>query len=143
MLAHAPFGADSVQTLSVLPLPHGAEVQRPFAVEGAEPGDVFAARISGVTRFALFVTLRESGASGIVPVSTLPNDFWMHDETAQTLTARRSRLSFRLGQEVEARLTEASPVTGGLVFQLMPSAPNSASTGSRRSSTEGRRSRKR
>jgi ribonuclease R len=105
-------------------------------------GDVFQARISGVTRFALFVSLRESGASGIVPVSTLPNDFWMHDEPTQTLTGRRSRLSFRLGQEVDARLTEASPITGGLVFQLMP-GPNGASTGSRRSSTEGRRARQR
>jgi ribonuclease R len=105
-------------------------------------GDVFQARISGVTRFALFVSLRESGASGIVPVSTLPNDFWMHDEATQTLTGRRSRLSFRLGQEVDARLTEASPITGGLVFQLMP-GPNGASTGSRRSSTEGRRARQR
>ena len=104
-------------------------------------GDVFEARISGVTRFALFVTLQESGASGIVPVSTLPNDFWMHDEATQTLTGRRSRLSFRLGQEVEARLTEASPVTGGLVFQLMPGAPNGASTGSRNPGMEGRRSR--
>ena len=106
-------------------------------------GDVFAARISGVTRFALFVTLRESGASGIVPVSTLPNDFWMHDEATQTLTGRRSRLSFRLGQEVDARLIEASPVTGGLVFQLMPGAPNDASTGARGPATGGRRSRRR
>jgi ribonuclease R len=106
-------------------------------------GDVFEARISGVTRFALFVSLRESGASGIVPVSTLPDDFWMHDEATQTLTGRRSRLSFRLGQEVDARLIEASPVTGGLVFHLMPGTPNSAAAGSRRSSTEGRRSRQR
>ena len=42
-------------------------------------GAHFAARISGVTRFALFVTVTESGASGIVPVSTLPDDYWQHD----------------------------------------------------------------
>jgi ribonuclease R len=82
-------------------------------------GSVFAARISGVTRFGLFVTVVDSGASGLVPVSSLPDDFWMHDEAAQTLTGRRSGTTFRLAQEVEARLSEASPVTGGLIFHIL------------------------
>jgi ribonuclease R len=82
-------------------------------------GAEFAARISGVTRFGLFVTVAENGANGLVPVSTLPDDYWMHDEAAQTLTGRRSGKSFRLTQEVTVRLAEASPVTGGLVFHLL------------------------
>jgi len=85
-------------------------------------GSLFAARISGVTRFGLFVTVTGSGASGLVPVSSLPDDFWMHDEVAQTLTGRRNGLSFRLAEEVEVRLAEASPVTGGLIFQIMQGA---------------------
>jgi ribonuclease R len=63
----------------------------------------------------------------LVPVSTLPDDFWMHDEAAATLTGRRSRLVFRLAQEVEVRLAEASPVTGGLVFHIMQGAPHGSS----------------
>ncbi len=86
-------------------------------------GARFAARISGVTRFALFVTVVESGASGIVPVSTLPDDHWRHDETGQTLTGQYTRLVFRLGQEVDVRLAEASPVTGGLVFHVLQGMP--------------------
>jgi ribonuclease R len=86
-------------------------------------GAHFAARISGVTRFALFVTVAESGASGIVPISTLPDDYWRHDETGQTLTGRYTGLVFRLAQEVEVRLAEASPVTGGLVFHVMQGMP--------------------
>jgi ribonuclease R len=81
-------------------------------------GQRFAARISGVTRFGLFVTILPGGASGIVPMSALPDDFWHHDEMEQTLTGRRTRQVFRLSQEVEVRLTEANPVTGGLVFQI-------------------------
>jgi ribonuclease R len=81
-------------------------------------GAVFAARISGVTRFGLFVTIAESGASGLVPLASLPDDFWMHDDTTHTLSGRRTRLVFRLAQDVEVRLAEASPVTGGLVFHI-------------------------
>jgi ribonuclease R len=86
-------------------------------------GANFAARISGVTRFGLFVTVAESGASGIVPVRSLPDDFWNHDEREQTLTGRRTSLSFRLAQEVDVRLAEASPITGGLVFHILQGAP--------------------
>ena len=85
-------------------------------------GSTFDARISGVTRFGLFVTLAQNGASGLVPVSSLPDDFWMHDEAAQTLTGRRCGVSFRLAEEVEVRLSEASPVTGGLVFHILQGA---------------------
>jgi ribonuclease R len=81
-------------------------------------GAVFQARISGVTRFGLFVTLQGSGANGLIPLSSLPDDYWMHDEATQTLTGRRTRQMFRLTQDVGVRLREASPVTGGLVFDL-------------------------
>jgi ribonuclease R len=92
-------------------------------------GANFAARISGVTRFGLFVTVAESGASGIVPIRSLPDDYWQHDEREQTLTGRRTRLAFRLAQEVEVRLAEASPVTGGLVFHILQGAPARAGGG--------------
>ena len=82
-------------------------------------GAQFAARISGVTRFGLFVTLSATGASGLVPLSALPDDFWMHDEATKSLTGRRTRMSFHLAQPIEVRLTEASPLTGGLIFSLV------------------------
>ena len=92
-------------------------------------GSVFAARISGVTRFGLFVTLLETGANGLVPLSSLPDDYWMHDETAQMLTGRRTRLCYRLTQAVDVRLAEASPVTGGLVFELIRDRPGEPGAG--------------
>jgi ribonuclease R len=82
-------------------------------------GARFAARISGVTRFGLFVTVTESGASGIVPFATLPDDYWHYDEREQTLTGRRTQKVFRLAEEVEVLLSEANPVTGGMVFHVL------------------------
>jgi ribonuclease R len=95
-------------------------------------GANFAARISGVTRFGLFVTVADGGASGLVPIRSLPDDDWRHDERGQTLTGRRTRLVFRLAQEVEVRLAEASPVTGGLVFHILQGAPERRRGGNRK-----------
>ncbi len=99
-------------------------------------GAIFTARISGVTRFGLFVTLPESGATGLVPVSTLPDDLWTHDETAQALTGRQSRMSYHLTQPVEVRLLEATPVTGGLLFAI---AGNDATQARGGAQSSGRR----
>ena len=77
-----------------------------------------------MTRFGLFVTVPESGASGLVPVRSLPDDYWQHDEGEQTLTGRRTRLVFRLAQDVDVRLAEASPITGSLVFHILQGVPD-------------------
>jgi ribonuclease R len=86
-------------------------------------GSIFAARISGVTRSALFVTVADNGANGIVPIGTLPDDYWMHDEREQTLTGRRTRVTFRLAQPVDVLLAEANPVTGSLLFHILQGMP--------------------
>jgi ribonuclease R len=96
-----------------------------------QAGAHFQARISGVTRFGLFVTAEESGASGLVPLASLPDDHWHHDERHGTLTGRHTRQAFRLAQPVEVRLVEASPVTGGLIFHIVPDRP---ATGSKKRS---------
>jgi ribonuclease R len=76
-------------------------------------------RFDGVTRFGLFVTVTETGASGIVPFATLPDDYWQYDERKQTLTGRRTQMVYRLAQAVEILLTEANPVTGSMVFHVL------------------------
>jgi ribonuclease R len=81
-------------------------------------GSVFPARISGVADFGLFVTLRESGADGLVPISTLPGDYYTRDERAHRLTGRTSGFTYRLGDEVSVRLVEADGIGGRLVFRI-------------------------
>ena len=81
-------------------------------------GASFAARVSGVGRFGLFVTLADTGASGLLPMSALPDDFWVHDEASQALVGRRTGARFLLAQELQVVLAEATPLTGGLLFRL-------------------------
>ncbi len=82
-------------------------------------GGIFSGRIGGVTRFGLFVTLDETGASGLVPVSTLPEDFYEHDAASHALVGRRWGRVFRLGARVRTRLSEADPITGSTVLLLL------------------------
>ncbi|MBW7849761.1 MAG: ribonuclease R [Rhodospirillales bacterium] len=82
-------------------------------------GATFTGRINGVTRFGLFVTLDETGADGLIPVGSLAEDFYVHDERQHALVGRRWGRIHRLGDAVEVLLMEANPVTGSLVFQLL------------------------
>ena len=81
-------------------------------------GSVFTARISGVTRFGLFICLDETRADGFVPIRTLPWDRYQHDETHHCLKGDATGLTFTMGQRAKAELLEAEPRTGSLVFEL-------------------------
>jgi ribonuclease R len=81
-------------------------------------GATFAGRINGVTRFGLFVTLDDSGADGLIPISTLPNDFYRHVEARHSLEGERWGRVYRLGDRLRVRLLEAEPMTGGLILAL-------------------------
>ncbi len=82
-------------------------------------GSEFSGRIQGVTRFGLFVALDETGADGLVPIRSLPDDFYIHDEKRHALIGRRSRRVYRLGASVKVRLREADGLTGGTIFEMV------------------------
>jgi ribonuclease R len=94
-------------------------------------GATFTGRITGVTRFGLFIRLDETGADGLVPVSTLGNEYFTHDDRSHALVGERSGLRWTLGRTVEVKLREATPVTGGLLFEMLsepgPRDPNAPS----------------
>jgi ribonuclease R len=81
-------------------------------------GTVFAARVTTVVYFGLFVTLDETGADGLVPVSTLGDDAFQLDERHQALVGQRKGETFALGDRVKVELVEADPVQGTLLFRL-------------------------
>jgi ribonuclease R len=82
-------------------------------------GAQFAGRVNGVTRFGLFVTLDETGADGLIPVSSLPEDYYIHDEVRHCLVGRRFGQTYSLGEALTVTLAEANPLTGSLLFRLI------------------------
>jgi ribonuclease R len=82
-------------------------------------GQTFLARVTGVTRFGLFVRLAESGAEGLIPIRALGSDYFQHDERRQALVGQRTRLRYGMGDALSVKLVEAAPITGGLRFELV------------------------
>ncbi|WP_374274109.1 ribonuclease R [Brevundimonas sp.] len=82
-------------------------------------GATFQGRITGVTRFGLFVRLSETGADGLVPISSLGDEYFRHDDRLHALVGERSGRRWPLGKVVEVRLREATPITGGLVLEML------------------------
>ncbi len=108
----------------------------------AKVGATFAGRISGVTRFGLFVTLDETGADGLVPMRSLTDDSYRHDLRQHRLVGRTTGRGYALGQSVQVRLVEADPVSGSLVLMLLGAAaagrPVKPAGGGRRGPVRGR-----
>jgi ribonuclease R len=82
-------------------------------------GASFKGRVSGVTRAGLFVTLAETGADGLIPIRTLPSDYYDHEEKQHRLVGRRWGRVYRLGDALDVTLAEANAVTGSLLFALV------------------------
>ena len=86
----------------------------------------FEGRIAGVTRSGLFVKLKDTGADGFVPVSTLGQDFFNHVEEAHALVGNRSGETYQLGDPVTVRLVEVIPSAGAVRFEMLTPGKKSA-----------------
>ncbi len=82
-------------------------------------GAEFTGRISGIANFGVFVKLDETGADGLVPISTLGNEYFDFDREAGTLMGSNSGRIIGLGMRAKVKLIEAAPVTGGIAFEML------------------------
>ncbi|HYC65397.1 MAG TPA: RNB domain-containing ribonuclease, partial [Reyranellaceae bacterium] len=82
-------------------------------------GATFVARISSVTRFGLFVSLDGTGADGLIPIRSIGNEFFQHDESRQLLVGQRTGDTYGLGDRLRVKLVEADAATGGLLFDVV------------------------
>ena len=106
-------------------------------------GEAFVARVSGVTRAGLFITLEATGADGLVPIRSLPDDYYEHDGILHTLTGRNTGLKYYLGQNLDVLLIETVPITGGMIFNILDSGVGYPSKASKKRKRVARNSRTR
>jgi ribonuclease R len=87
-----------------------------------QTGAVFRGRIGGVVSAGLFVKLDDSGADGFVPVTTLGREYFVYDKARHALIGERSGDTYQLGDRLEVKLVEATPVSGGMRFEVVSDA---------------------
>jgi ribonuclease R len=78
---------------------------------------VFETRITGVQKFGFFATIVGLGGDGLVPVSTLGQDYFHYEEAAQALVGESTGERYATGDKLKLRLAEANPLTGALKFE--------------------------
>jgi len=88
-------------------------------------GEMFDTRITGVQGFGFFATIEGLGGDGLVPISTLGNDYFNHDEAAHALIGERTGMRFAVGDRLKLKLAEANALTGALKF-VLPDSETSA-----------------
>ena len=81
-------------------------------------GETFSGTIRGVTRAGLFVAIDDKGAEGFVPASRLPGGRPRFDARTQTIESPGGG-TYRLGDPVEVRVSEADGLRGSSIFDLM------------------------
>jgi ribonuclease R len=83
-------------------------------------GEYFKVYVSGISKAGLFVTLPDIGASGLVPMNRLGNDFYIYREQPTRLEGRRTKHKFMFGDVLKVKLLDADLVKGRLSFELEP-----------------------
>jgi ribonuclease R len=97
-------------------------------------GEILDCRISGVQPFGIFATVEGLGGDGLIPAGDLGQEYFRYDEAARQLIGDETQETFKVGQRLKLRLTEANPVSGALRFEL-PEGSYSRGPGDRRDRT--------
>jgi ribonuclease R len=90
-------------------------------------GSAFAATITSVQRFGVFVQLDDTLAEGLVPMGALgAAGYVAHDPARHALIDEGSGTAMALGDRVRVELTEVDVLIGQLTFRLLDHTPGPA-----------------
>lgn len=84
-------------------------------------GMIFDGVISGVTEWGLYVEIAENGCEGMIPIRNLIDDFYEYDEKTYSLTGKRKKHSYRLGDELKIKVLRTNLEKRQLDFGLVES----------------------
>ncbi|MHB8810012.1 MAG: ribonuclease R [Desulfobulbaceae bacterium] len=83
-------------------------------------GEEFAAIISGVASFGMFIELLDSFISGAVPLGDLTDDYYILDTRAHRLIGERTRRIFQMGDLLQVRLVHVDMLSKKITFAPLP-----------------------
>ena len=101
-------------------------------------GETFDTRITGVQGFGFFATISGLGGDGLVPVSSLGDEYFRYDEAAQKLVGEHSGTTYAPGDRLQLKLAESNPLTGALRFAVIDEDGNAVEDRGGRSDRRGR-----
>jgi ribonuclease R len=79
-------------------------------------GEEFDGVVSQVTKFGIFVLLRQFDVDGLVKVDDLGDDYFEYDEKNLMLVGRNTGKKFEIGQQVRVQVANADIETGRIDF---------------------------
>jgi len=82
-------------------------------------GDEFEGQVTGVTSFGLFVELKRSRVSGLVHITSLPNDYYHFDPVVHRLVGDRSGRVYQLAQNVTVKVMAVNTDDRKIDFELV------------------------
>jgi len=88
-------------------------------------GEDFVGVISGVTRFGLFVELKDLYIDGLVHVTSLRNDYYYFDPIHHRLVGERSGVIYKLGDVLKVRVSHVDVDERKIDFELINPPANS------------------
>ncbi|WP_332629983.1 ribonuclease R [Halalkalibacter flavus] len=85
-------------------------------------GETFTGMISGVTNFGMFVEL-DNTIEGLVHVSYLTDDYYHYDEKQYAMIGERTGKTFRIGDEIEVKVTNVNVDEASIDFEVVGMKP--------------------
>jgi len=82
-------------------------------------GDVFKGQVTGVTSFGMFVEITRNHVSGLVHITSLPNDYYHYDPVVHRLTGDRTGKVFQLAQKVKVKVVAVNVDERKIDFELV------------------------
>ncbi len=84
----------------------------------------YPALVTDLRNFGFFVDVTGLAMSGLVPLSTMEDDFYIYDEERNHLIGRRTRRQIRLGDKVEVQVAKVDTSKKQVDFRLAVKAGN-------------------
>ena len=82
-------------------------------------GEEYDGFITGVAPFGLFVELVELFVEGMIPVATLPADFYVHMEKSHSLVGERTRACYRIADRIRVKVAAVNEARKQVEFALV------------------------